>query len=219
MANIYLVPNWFFSYSIGLEIAFALITILVASYSFRIYNLCKEKEYKHFGIGFIFIAVSYLVWAFVNLFLLDKISSGVQALTLQEFVSIGSVGIYVYMLFTLIGLATLAYITLKTNNNKIYALMIIISIVALTFSLNKAITFHLLSAIFLIFLISHFFIHYLKTKKHKNLLIPIAFVLLLASHIHFIFAINHYVYYVAGHITELIAYLMILGRLILIARK
>ncbi|MEK6891175.1 MAG: hypothetical protein AABX03_03470 [Nanoarchaeota archaeon] len=219
MANIYIIPTWFFAYSIILEIAFALITSLVAIYSFKIYNLCNQKEYKAFGVGFIFISLSYVIWAFVNLFLLDKISDSIQALSLQEFISIGSIGIYMYMIFTLLGLATLAYTTLKTNNNKIYSLIVIITILALTFSANKALAFHVLSSIFIIFLISHYLIHYMKTKKHKNLLIPIAFILLFVSHIHFMFAINHYTYYVIGHITELIAYILVLTRLILIIKK
>lgn len=219
MANVYLIPSWFFTYSILLEIAFAFITAFVAIYSFKIYNLCKEKDFRFFSIGFGFISASYIIWSIVNLFLLDKISDGVQALTLQQFVSIGAIGIYFYMLLSIIGFATLAYITLKVENKWIYSLLILTSIIALGSSANKAFTFYILSSLFILYITAHYFFQFKNNKKTKNFLIPVAFLLLLLSHIHFIFAIDHYIYYVIGHIIELIAYILILTRLILIIKK
>ncbi len=219
MVKIYLTPDWFFMYSILFELLFSFIGALVAVYSFKLYNITKQKELKYFGIGFSFISLSYLIWAFINSFLLDKITDGVQELSLVEFVNIGSLGIYIYMLLFIIGLATLTYTTLKVNNGKIYSLLLLISLLVIISSSNKALTFQLLSSIFLIFLIIHYYSQFDKDKNSKKLIILVAFILLLLSRTQFILSTSQYIYYVIGHFLELIAYGLILLRLILIIRK
>ena len=218
MTHIYLTPNWFFFYSILFEIAFSLITAFVSFYSFKIYNLTKQKEYKIFGAGFLFISASYLLWAVINSFLLDKINDGIQALTLQEFVSIGAVGICIYMFLFITGLVTITYTTLKVNNSKIYALLLIISVIAVAFSLNKALAFQLLSLVFISFLILHYFSQFNKNRDSKRFIILLAFILLFISRIQFILSTTNYIYYVIGHIFEFFAYLLVLLRLIFIKK-
>ena len=219
MVKVYLTPDWFFIYSIIFELLFSFIGALVAIYSLKLYNVTKEKELKYFGIGFSFISLSYFIWSMINSFLLDKLTDGVQVLSLQEFVTIGSLGIYIYMLLFIVGLATLTYTALKVNNGKVYSLLIIISILIVILSDNKALSFQLLSSIFLIFLIMHYYSQFNKDKNYKRVIILVAFILLLLSRTQFILSTSQYIYYVIGHFLELIAYSLILLRLVLIIRK
>ncbi|MEM3113177.1 MAG: hypothetical protein QXI33_02010 [Candidatus Pacearchaeota archaeon] len=219
MVNVYVTPDWFFIYSILFELSFAFISVLVAVYSFKLYFITKEKELGYFGIGFSFISLSYLFWAAINTFLLDTLTKEIRVLDLKEFMTIGNFGIYIYMVLFIIGLATLTYTALKVNNNKVYSLLLIISVLIILSSYNKAFYFQILSSIFLIFLIAHYYSQFNKDKTYKRVIILIAFILLLLSRTQFILSTSQYIYYVIGHFLELIAYSLILLRLILILRK
>ncbi|MEK6873584.1 MAG: hypothetical protein AABW91_01970 [Nanoarchaeota archaeon] len=218
MASLYYIPNWFFTTSIIFEIIFAVVTGLVAILSFKVYNLCKQREFQLFGLGFTFISLSYIIWSLINLFLLDQLNEALKVLSFNEFVSLGALGIYFYMLLFIVGLVTLNYTTLKEKNKSIYIIILLTSLVAIITSFNKGFTFQILSSILLAFLLIHFANQVKRNKNAKSLLVFIAFLSLLVSHIIFIFSTSQYVYYVAGHIFELIAYMLILARLYLIIK-
>lgn len=219
MATLYFSPNWFYFYSLIFEAIFALTTSLISLYSFKVYSLAKQKDSKLFGIGFSLISASYVIWLLINLFLLDQFQDGVQALELGKLAMLGTLGVYLHILFFISGLLTITYITLKACNSKIYSLLVILVILVIFLSCNKAIAFYLLASIFLIYIVIYYLLQYLKKKNQKTLLVLISFILLLISYIQFIFASNNYLYYVAGHFFELIAYLILLIQLIIIIKK
>jgi len=47
MNEMYLVPNWFFGLDIGMELLFAVITILIAVIAFKIYSMTQDRKVKH----------------------------------------------------------------------------------------------------------------------------------------------------------------------------
>ncbi|OIO42782.1 hypothetical protein COU56_02530 [Candidatus Pacearchaeota archaeon CG10_big_fil_rev_8_21_14_0_10_31_9] len=218
MASLYYIPNWFFTTSIIFEIIFAVVTGLVAVLSFKVYNLSRQKEFRLFGLGFTFISLSYIIWSLINLFLLDQLSDALKVLSFNEFVSLGALGIYFYMLLFIVGLATLNYTTLKENSKSIYIIILLISLVGIITSFNKGFTFQILSSIFLAFLLIHFASQVKRNKNVKSLLVFFAFLSLLVSHVIFIFSTSQYMYYVMGHIFELVAYILILARLYIIIK-
>lgn len=205
-----LVPKWFFGYDIALELALAVITLIVSLYAFKIYKLSEQRQSKLFGIAFLFFSISYFIQSFLNICRIIKINN---------INIVNSIGVYTHINFFIIGLVTLTYMTLKIKSMKTYSLLLITMLLSLLFSANKIYLFYLLSSILLIYIIIHYFINYLKNKKPKALLVLIAFAFLLFGNIHFIFSINYGLYYVIGHFLELIAYLLILIDLILVVRK
>ncbi|MBS3072676.1 hypothetical protein J4477_02490 [Candidatus Pacearchaeota archaeon] len=218
MTSVYYIPNWFFTTSIIFEIIFAVVTALVAFLSFRVYNLCRQKEFRLFGLGFTFISLSYVIWSLVNLFLLDQLNATTKVLSFQQFVSLGALGIYFYMLLFIVGLVTLNCTILKDNNKSMYIIILLTSLVGIITSFNKGFTFQIISSILLAFLLIHFAHQVKRNKNAKAVLVFVAFLSLLASHIIFIFSTTQYVYYVAGHVFELIAYLLILARLSIVIK-
>src|SRR3989344_1493973 len=133
MATLYLLPNWFFIYSVIFEIIFALITGFVAFYAFRVYLLCKQNESKLLSMGFAFISASYVLWAVVNLSLIDRLSDGIAAVELSNIISLGMIGVYTHIFLFIIGLLTVTYTNLKVNNAKVFSLLFILSVLALFF--------------------------------------------------------------------------------------
>lgn len=220
MANIYLVPKWFFGYDVILELAFAVITLIVGIYAFKIYKLSGQGQSKLFGIAFLFISVSYFIQSFLNFAIISKIDENIcAALKINSVNVLNSIGLYAYALFFITGLLTLAYMTLGVKSAKIYSLSIIIIILSLLFTPNELYLFYFLSSVLLAYIFAHYFVNYLNNKKLNTLLVLIAFAFLLFGNIHFIFSVNHSMYYVIGHFLELIAYMLILVNLVLVVKK
>jgi hypothetical protein len=216
MTHLYLVPNWFFGFDIGLEILFGIITLAVALSAWRIYKISEEKSMKNFGTGFLFVALSYIAWAIVNLSLFFQVHQGPMGIPPMDFVIIGSLGIYAHMLLLAIGLITLVYATLGSSSLKTYYLMLGLGLVAVVASLDKIATFRIISVFLISYIVYHFFLQW-REHKNKNLFYTfIAFTLLLLSNLDFAFFGNYYSSYVIGHFLEFFAYLIILKNLITI---
>ena len=107
MAQLYFVPEWFFGYNIFLEIIFFLITMVVASYSFKVYRASSERNSKLFSLAFILIALSYFTLAILNLIFLSVIRGELRVLSLDEFTTLKNLAIYSYIALFILGFATL----------------------------------------------------------------------------------------------------------------
>lgn len=220
MVYLYLVPKWFFGYDVLFELAFALITLFVSFYAFRVYKLSEQNQSKLFGISFLFISISYFVQAFLNFAIISKLNEDIRlVLKINTINTLVGMEIYAHMIFVAAGLITLAYMTLKVKSAKLYSLLLVTILLSLFFSSNKLYMFYLLSSILLIYIFIHYLVNYFNKKKIKTLLVVIAFAFLLFGKIHFMFSVNHEVYYAIGHFLELIAYLLILINLVLVLRK
>ncbi len=220
MTNIYLIPNWFFGYDIVLELAFALIALIVSLYAFKVYKLSEQYQSKLFGFAFLFFSISYFIQSFFNFAIISELNKNIcNMMKMQDINLFNSLGIYTHIFFFITGLVTLTYMTLGIKNMKVYSLILLVSFISIFFSLNKLYWFYALSSLFLIYIVSHYFINYLKNKQFKTILVLVAFGFLLFGQMHFIFAVDHVRHYITGHLLELVAYVLILINLILVLKK
>ena len=204
----------------SLELIFAFITLIVALYAFKVYKISGQPQSKLFSIAFIFFSISYFMQSLLNFVIISKFeNSAYDVMNIHKILVLNSWGIYLHMVFFLIGLITLVYMTLKINSPKTYLLILLISFFSLVVSLNKLYWFYFLSSFLLIFIVIHYTLNFSKHRQVKTLLVLSAFIFLLFGHIHFIFAVNHALFYALGHVFELIAYIFILINLILVLKN
>jgi len=219
MAAIFVTPDWFFAYSIGLEIFFAIITLIVGIYAFRVYRLTEERSSRLFGTAFFFIAISYIVQATLNFVVLERLEDAISSMiNLKQVYLLNLLGSYAHALLFLVGIWILTYLTLKVKNSRVFTLMLCVLLLTIFFSANKIFMFYVLSSILLLFTVIYYFMNYLNNKKLNTLLVLIAMIFLLFGALHFMFAVEHEIYYVLGHILEFIAYLLMLINLLIILK-
>lgn len=214
MVNILLVPKWFFGYDVVFELIFAVITLIVSFYSYKIYKLTDEKQLKLFSISFLFISISYFIRSLLNWGILSELSA--KTISMFQMININFLnlsGIYINIIFFTLGLVTLVYMTLDIKSKRTYFLLLLISILFLFLSSNGLILFYVLSSILLIFIAIFYFMNYTNKKSSRSLFVFIAFDFLLFGQIHFLFSVNHAIYYVIAHFLEFVAYLIILVNL------
>lgn len=220
MVNLSFIPSWFFGYGVILELAFAIITLAVSLYSFKIYRMSDQEQSRLFGISFLLFSISYFIQSALNFAILSEFNERFFSIVdLQKVLTLDNLSIFVHMILFTLGLVTLTYMIIEKKKKWIYPTMIGIAMLFLIFSVNKVQLFYVLSSFLLIFILAHYIGNYTKNKKGKTLLVLIAFAFLLLGHLHFILLAQHSLFYVIGNFLELIAYILILINLLRILKK
>ncbi len=213
-------PEWFFHQSIVFEVIFAIITLLVAFYSFKIYKLTKEKAPLLLGFGFLSFSISYIIQSFLNLGIMYKLSKTVEVFQeASKVINLGLSAQNIHILLMITGLAIISYISLKSKNPKTILLLLSISIYSIFSSKNPVLNFLFISVIYLIFISYYYLSNYSKIGKTSVLLVFLTFALLLFSNISYIVALEKELFYVMGHFLELAAYIIIFINLKILMKK
>ncbi len=198
MGFLYSVPKWFLGFDLAFEILFGLITLLAAFYSLKIYRLCRQKEFFLLSAAFTSLAMSYFTFPILNALLPNSSYS---------FVLIS--GMYLYIIFFLVGLSTLAYLTFNSDNYRLYALITSLSIVTVIFSSQAILAFNFVSAVLLFYACLYYGSRCARKTNKNSFLILGAFILLFFARVGFVFATINRIPYVAGHLIEFSAYIII----------
>ncbi len=213
-------PEWFFHQSITLELVFALITFLVAIFSFKIYNLSKEKKAIWFGTGFLLFSFSYFLQSILNIGILYRLSETVDIVQkASNVMNLGLTALHIHMILMIAGLVILTHISLKEKSFRNLLLLLAVTITPIYFSQNAVFLFFIISSILLGFLTLTYLLNYRTNRKFNTYLVFSAFLLLFLSNIHFVFSFTDKIFYVIAHYFELFSYLLILTNLILVLKK
>lgn len=216
----YLSPSWFFGYDVFLEILFAITAIIISLFAFKIYKATNQNQIKLFGISFAFISLSYVLQSIFNYLAIEELNETYNLLSeMQTIIWFKAIGLYAHMLFMIIGLAILVYMTFKTKKIRVLWLLIVISLLGIFFSINMLYMFFLFSSIYLLILLFYFANNYFQNKQKKTLLIATAFLFMFFSSVHFLISVDHQLFYAIGHILELVAYILILINFYLVLYK
>jgi hypothetical protein len=214
MAFFYISPRWFFGWDIVLELLFGIVTAMVAYNSFKVYDLCEEKECRLFGFAFTALSISYFIWPLLNLFALSSVNDATNAISIGSLSLSLLIGFYLHMIFFLIGLATLVYVTFGIKNDKVYTLLVSLCIIVVIFSLRVGLAFNFVSALLLFYIAFYYLKRYFKLKTNQAWMIFNAFLLLFIARVIFVFASINHLLYVVVHLVELIAFGIIMVGLV-----
>jgi hypothetical protein len=215
MTHFYYIPEWFFQFSILLEILFAIASGIVAYYAYKVYKVSSQRESGLFTLSFVFISLSYLFKSIINLFVLDELKDQIRTLTVETLGNLSRIGFYSYILLFVLGLTTLAYMTLKKKNIMFYLLLVAINFVVILHAADAVFLFEILTSFILLYLCGHYAYEYKLNGNYKTLLVLIAFIFFLFSGLGFVVAQDYYLNFVVGHLFELAAYILITVSLVL----
>ncbi len=220
MSFTYLAPEWFFGYDVILELLFAIVTLMVSLFAFRMYKATDQDQIRLFGISFSFISVSYFIQSVFNYLMISKANENIcNAFKIRSIVLFDTAGLHTHILFMTAGLILLVYMAFKIDDIRVLWLMVLLTLLGIFLNQDIQYMFFLFSTIYLIYLSWHFIKNYLRNRQSKTLLVAIAFVFLLFGMFHFLFSVDHRLFYVVGHLLELVAYLMLLLNFYLVRKK
>jgi hypothetical protein len=220
MVSISFIPDWFLNYGIIFQFAFAIITLLVSIYSFRVYRLSGQKKSRTFGLAFLFISISYFIQSFINLAIISELNENVlNLIEFRNLITLDNIAIFFHMIFFVFGLVTLIYMILGGKNRLLYVISLIVSALFIFASANNLSFFYIFSSLLLIFILSDYVSNYIKNRNGKTFLIMLAFVFLLVGHLNFIFLATNQLVYVVVNFLEFAAYILILINLLRVIKK
>ena len=219
MTNIYVIPNWFFGYSIFLEVIFGIITLLVAFTAFKIYRISKERELGLLSAGFVLISASYFAWSLINIFLVEELNETTRLLILKNISVLSVIGIYSHILLFMCGLITLFYMTCKVETDRMYSLVIILAVLGVLFAYDKTLAIYSFSSIILAYIAGYYALTYKKKKNRFTRDVFISFSMLFIANIVMLFPSTTYSIYVIAHFFHLIAFSILLYTLISILKN
>ncbi len=213
-------PPWFFGYDVALEAIFAVITLLVSVFAYKIYTRTCQRSVKYFSISFFLISVSYFIQSILNFLIISRLSENVCTMMKIQSVSVfETMGILTHIFFMTVGLSILMYTTLKDKRLRALWLLLILSLSSIFLSRNILYMFYLVSTVYLMFISWHFIQNYLENRQVKTLLVAVAFLFLLFGSFHFLISVNHQLFYAIGHILELFAYIFICINFYLVRKR
>jgi len=194
-------PAWFSGFDALFELFFAVISLTISYFAYKIYQLSDQRPVKLLSFSFLFISLAYVARSMSNFLpFLDVIS------------------IYTHIILFLTGLSILLYMTLKPNRTTFWVLLAA-TLLSLVFINNTLLAYYILSSVYLALISWHYIQNFLSNRQTKTLLVALAFIFLFFGSFHFFMSVNHELFYVIGYFLELLAYLLILANLYLVLKK
>ena len=212
-------PLWFYGVDSAFEIVTTIVCISIALFSYKIYRFTEARTYKLVTYAFIAISFSYLIKAVTNLKVFAEtiqLDNIVTVETYTKLISIYQLGHISYRLLYIMGLILLLILALNITCKRTMSIIAILSAIAIIFSYNYQPMFHIVSAIFLFYIFTHFHQNAKKKKTRTSKLIAISFLLQFISQIFFIF--KDPLYYVGGELILFTGYIILSYYIILVSK-
>ena len=198
------IPEWFNVISIVYYIISFLVAGAISFLGYKAYKLIKEKKYLNFSIAFLFIMLSFVVYALTNLFVylnLDKNPDRILAIINAGFVA--------YALFTIAGYFLLVILTFKVRDIKIIA--ILTAGIAAALALLPFVKIYHVVLLILALLLSYFFYKNCREKKTTNSkLVFAAFLAMTVSHVIHVISGSSAILFAAGNTILVLGYILLL---------
>ncbi len=217
------VPSWFSGSSIIIELIFAIVALLVAFYAYKVYRIARQRYTMLFGMAFLSISFAYFIQAILNFLIMKQINSFEVFSTILSPnhcpafpLSILAVGLHIF--FMIVGISLLAYVTMKERGQRIYVLLLLLSLIGILFSGYLILTYYLLTSAFLLFITLQHFKHHKRHGSTNTLLVFFGFGLVFLGTLQLAIATVLGLFYIIGHLTVLVGYLFLLASLLRVVR-
>ncbi len=205
-------PQWFHMFDSIFQIVFALITLGISFFSYKVFHFTKQNKFKYFSLSFLLVAIGYLIVSFSNLLVYLGIYDGIIS-RLNEF-NVANAFFLAFILFLLMGYMLLIIISMNLKNKRLVALLLSVVMLFVAFSYQYYLKFHMVSLLLLAFIALQFYENY-KSKKHVNSgMVFASFYLLAFAELFFIATPFMTISYVFAHGLQLIGFSLMLGMLI-----
>lgn len=217
------IPQWFTSSGIILELIFALVTLLIAVYSYKVYKIARQRYTFLFGAAFFSIGIAYFVQAALNFMIhrsvnsLDVFSMALPPAHCPTF-QLSIIAVSLHVIFMIAGLALLAYVTLKERNFQIFALFLVLSFTGILFASHMVFVFYIISSIFLAFITLQHFKRHGKQGSVNSFLVFFSFGLIFLGNLQLAISMFLGLFYIIGHITVFVGYVLLLANLLRVVK-
>ncbi|MBI2148248.1 hypothetical protein HYU23_01070 [Candidatus Woesearchaeota archaeon] len=219
-------PFWFISIELIFYIISMLITFGISFYSYKVYKMSSNTNYKYLAAAFLSMTAGFLAGAVSNFAIIDyglfeKISNFLFIIKPSYFYTLGLIS---HTFFILGGYIILSCLASNVRNKRvILSLLLIALLCAILVKQAWSLTFfYFFSFVLLVvYMVPYAYDNYKEKKSKSPYLVFFSFLLLAISNLIFIGMSAYQIFglYIAGQFISLLAYIILLGNLILVLRK
>ncbi|MBI5871543.1 hypothetical protein HZB88_00465 [archaeon] len=207
-------PGWFGKFDAIFAFLFAVICLLVALISIRVYKTTAEGRYKYLGLSFLFISIANFIYSLFTSAVYMHISGPLIG-QLDKF----DFAFFLHILLTIPAYALLAINLIDIKSKKITALILLLIALLVIFSYQYYLKFHLILFVLLSFLAVLFYKNYQEKKKSGAKLVMLSFYFLATSQIFFLIMPWFHPSYVFANLLQLIGAVCLFLTLLIIKEK
>src|SRR3989338_6915246 len=200
MVQVVFSPKWFWGKDILIDSIALLVLLLIAIFATRYYRVKKSRKCLYLALSFYLIALSFFSKILINFTIYYRVlhtqvigSMGYTQVVLKSSEILSVSGLFLYRLFTLLGLFMLYSIYEKQSKANIILMMYFIVI-----------------SIFFGIISNRYYQNYKKNKEKASGMLAASFSIITLSQIFFMFVNFTKHFYVVGEIIQLIGYIALL---------
>jgi hypothetical protein len=209
--------------------SFALIVaLLLTFYAYEVYKFSKIHEYKFFSLAFLCIAGSFFFKiltqvSFYNI-TVKEVFIGVATLALQNYERVYTgflFSVFAWRALFLAGfLLYYALLDKARNRKQLFLSIYLAAVVALlsVFVPALSIIFYITAAIILAFIVHILYVNSKRKRTRFTKVVVVAFLLILAAQVSFIFVSLHNYIYLLGEVLQLAGFVLLLLNFYLLMR-
>ncbi len=206
-------PAWSYGLDALIQFFGVIIALIIAIYGYKIYKINKERVHLFFSSAFALISLDLIIYALVIPALLLYYQYGVcSACSLSSLLTVSHVLNFVYMFSTLMAYLLLIFAYSNIDRKSIMGLLIalVLSLVVFSFLDRSFIGFNLISLLLLLFIVFYTGRNYSQKKTSNSFLVLLSFILLALAPPLFILESFNNLFYLLGHVSQLLGYLSLL---------
>ena len=214
-------PIWFYKLDTIIQFFGAIVALLIAYYTYKAYKLSSKRSHLYFSLAFALISLNLMIysvvlpiWAIVNIgsaFIVDIIS---RPLLLTA----GQILNFLYIFSYFMAYALLIFVYSKIERRSMIAIVTLLtliialysSIIARYYPVQTFTGFNIIGLLLLSFIVYFTYNNHKQKKSRSSGLVLSAFLLISASHLLTIFVSLNGIFFVFGHIAQLIGYISLL---------
>ena len=234
MYRLFFTPEWFNGLDILFDVVSVVIALLIAAYSWRLFQVNRENKYVYFSLAFIFVAFGLSLKAFTNgvlyFFPMREVVKDVLYPLAGEELSLSHLyyraSFFLQMLSMLGAWLLIFFISQKPRERlkKFYEVSQIGLFIYLVFLISfvsnfKYFVFYLTSTVLLSLIVLNYYKKYLNSNNRNTYKVMWAFLFILFGNIFFIFVFFVQGFYVIGEILMLLGFLQLLHAYTAIKRR
>jgi hypothetical protein len=234
MYRLFFTPEWFNGWDIAFDLIILVVAMLIAGYSWRVYQINKENKFAYFSLAFVFVAIGMLSKSFSSGVLyftsLRDVTASVLAPVVGPKLSLSHLyyrASFFFQMASFLGAWLLIFFISQKSRARLrklhevtqIALFIYLVLLISIVSNFSYFVFYLTSMVLLGLIVLNYYKNYLNTKNKNTFRVMLAFIYILVGNIFFVFVFLFQSLYVLGELFMLLGFLQLLLTYARVRRK
>ncbi len=225
MYQLFATPSWFSGWDIVFDVVGLVAALLIAAYSWRLYNVNRENRFAYFSLAFILVTIGFIMKILTSGIVYYTPIRDVAADVLRPVAGAGLRfsqllyrGGFFLQMAPMLGAWLLIFFTSQKPRERLrkfyevsqIALFIYLILLISVVANFKYFVYYLTAAVLLGLIVLNYYKNYLNSGNQNAFRVMLSFLFILLGHLFFVFVFLNNSLYVIGEVLMLIGFILLL---------